>query len=580
MAILFSFKQRKFVVPYLISICYFLLFNAIFLSSVAQDVPDVTGTRNERRPESSSLEVTSKAEGNGSELDHKETPVRNSGEANFLRPAAFAAMDSPAINLRNSLWIPKNFHTTCCLGGTPMINHPELVHNFTYTLMNYVIDEKAGETGDDFESENAANLNCRVFHGSYSLPAPAVFNLEQLSYAIQVICKCPEIGTTGHVLDRNCRRLPACKNNGFRSLIDPRKCLCLQPFFGTHCEKICDQGQRLRGLNGRDYCSCSPFYKGVECREMVCLNGGREENGRCICPAQYLGYHCEIDTNRTGTHEFGHTNPNSRFQRFGDQGHEMFTRDISGTIFSLIMIVVLVVSMYLLMKHRMQVQSRYINRRPDLLGACNFPIVPSSNAMSAARRVELMTTADDHLPGRPFQFRTLRAAAAIVGDGGPPPYTGRGRRGRDEALPPLPSYEDATKLPPLRQSGVETEERAAAPDPTEAQPAAALTVESSDACSRISSQSSSSAGTPTHTQSRSPMQRRGSSQSAETLRDTDEQYEDERSIRRELANTRPTLLEGTPESAQYPSSNDFPLNPLQSSRTSEEDPPNARHTSV
>ena len=60
------------------------------------------------------------------------------------------------------------------------------------------------------------------------------------------------------------------------------------------------------------------------------------------------------------------------------------------------------------------------------MGACNFPIVPTSNALSAARRVELMTTADDHPSGRPFQFRTLRAAAAIVGDGGPPPYTGRG----------------------------------------------------------------------------------------------------------------------------------------------------------
>lgn len=76
-----------------------------------------------------------------------------------------------------------------------------------------------------------------------------------------------------------------------------------------------------------------PFYQGLECREMVCLNGGREDNGRCICPPQYLGYHCEIDTNRTGGGVGG-----SRFQRFGDQSSEMFTRDISGTIFSLIMV--------------------------------------------------------------------------------------------------------------------------------------------------------------------------------------------------------------------------------------------------
>lgn len=575
MAILFYNKQQNFVALHMISLFCFLLCNAILHSTVAQSA-DADVTKAETGPESASLEVP-KAEGNESDLGRKGIPTKTSGEANFLRPAAFAAMDSPPVDLKDGLWIPKNFHITCCLGGTPMINHPELVHNFTYTLMNYVIDEQAGDIGADGESESAANLNCRVFHGSYSLPAPAVFNLEQLSYAIQVICKCPEIGTAGHVLDRNCRRLPACKNNGFRSLLDPRKCLCLQPFFGTHCEKICDQGQRLRGLNGRDYCSCSPFYKGIECREMVCLNGGREDNGRCVCPAQYLGYHCEIDTNRTGAHEFGHTNSNSRFQRFGEQGHEMFTRDISGTIFSLIMIVVLVVSMYLLMKHRMQVQSRYINRRPDLLGACNFPIVPSSNTLSSARRVELMT--EDHPPGRPFQFRTLRAAT-IVGDGGPPPYTGRGRRGRDEVLPPLPSYEDATKLPPLRQNGVEADERPTAADPREPT-AIAHAAEASDACSTQSS--SSSSGTPTHSQSRSPIQRRGSSQSAATLRDADyeadDQDDDQGSIRRNFANTRPR--EGTSEIAHSPASNVFPLNPLRQNRQgSEEDLSNARHTSV
>jgi hypothetical protein len=45
---------------------------------------------------------------------------------------------------------------------------------------------------------------------------------------------------------------------------------------------------------------------------MVCLNGGREEGRRCVCQQQYLGYHCEINTNNTGP-------GGSRFQRFGDQ---------------------------------------------------------------------------------------------------------------------------------------------------------------------------------------------------------------------------------------------------------------------
>jgi hypothetical protein len=100
----------------------------------------------------------------------------------------------------------------------------------------------------------------------------------------------------------------------------------------------------------------------------------------------------------------------------------MFTRDISGTIFSLIMIVVLVVSMYLLMKHRMQ--TRYLNRRSDLLGACNFPVPASmtiasgpgsNNCLSAGRRVDMISPDDPRL----YSFRPV---AGIFPDGGPPPY--------------------------------------------------------------------------------------------------------------------------------------------------------------
>lgn len=97
----------------------------------------------------------------------------------------------------------------------------------------------------------------------------------------------------------------------------------------------------------------------------------------------------------------------------------MFTRDVSGTIFSLIMIVVLIVSMYLLMKHRMQ--TRYLNRRSDLLGACNFPVPAtmtvtggpgSNNCLSAGRRPDLISPDDPRL----YSFRQA------MPDTGPPPY--------------------------------------------------------------------------------------------------------------------------------------------------------------
>uniref|UniRef100_A0A183CG43 EGF-like domain-containing protein n=1 Tax=Globodera pallida TaxID=36090 RepID=A0A183CG43_GLOPA len=160
---------------------------------------------------------------------------------------------------------------------------------------------------------------------------------------------------------------------------------------------------RVCGPDGRDRCSCVPFYRGEECREAICLNGGRlSAAGHCECAAYFLGFHCEIDANRTipsRAHEFG----TSRFQRFGggDNGNEFFSRDVSGTVFSLVMIVVLVLSMYLLMKHRMQVQSRYLSsRRADLLGACNFPNSAGNHhflpaAPGSARRVELLPVGND-----------------------------------------------------------------------------------------------------------------------------------------------------------------------------------------
>ncbi|CAD5224642.1 unnamed protein product [Bursaphelenchus okinawaensis] len=316
----------------------------------------------------------------------------------------------------------------CCNDGSP--EAIGLAKNFTVL----------GSSPRD--SQDVSDFNCQEFKVSYLARrsrylSDAEDDTDEEHNRIR--CKCPV--ASDHMLDEHCRRLPACKNLGVRTVNN--KCLCPVPFFGDLCEKYCDQGQIITGQNGRNYCSCVPYYQGEECRDLICMNGGRETNGRCVCPRHYLGYHCEINTNSS-------TQSSSRFQRFGDQGSDMFTRDISGTIFSLIMIVVLVVSMYLLMKHRMQ--TRYLNRRPDLLTACNFPVpVPAAVAVAA-----------NHGPGGCFATRRgdfddprIYSFRQIIPDSGPPPYIQPGqrrRRSQDEALPPLPSYEDATKLPPLRHN--------------------------------------------------------------------------------------------------------------------------------
>jgi hypothetical protein len=163
----------------------------------------------------------------------------------------------------------------------------------------------------------------------------------------------------------------------------------------------------------------------------------------------------------------------------------------------------LVLSMYLLMKHRMQVQTRYLSsRRADLLGACNFPPPPTMATATAAtntgaaaggpgqaRRLELLpNSVGETLSGRGFPPFVRSLAPFFASDGGPPPYAPPGQRGgresrklflilrtpinqiqliilkcsvrrsRNEVLPPLPTYEDATKLPALRTATILVEE--------------------------------------------------------------------------------------------------------------------------
>ncbi|CAI4225055.1 unnamed protein product [Auanema sp. JU1783] len=315
----------------------------------------------------------------------------------------------PGVDFLGPLWLPRTYKITCCRGGSPTAENANLITNWTETVLDYAFDEKT-ETGE--------NQHCRVYEGTFLLSATALFNYSFLGYGVQ--CKCPNSQIP---LDRHCRQLPPCLNNGYRSQSVGGLCACTEPYFGEFCEKMCDQGQTLKGVDGRSYCSCLPFYQGERCTEMVCLNGGVNINGRCSCPPTYLGYHCEVDSNRTVN--------NARYNRYGETS-EVFSRDVSGTVFSLVMIVVLVVSMYLLMKHRMQVQSRFSSsRREEFLRA-------------AAMCGGVPTQGRAGLNGRfgPFIANGIE---------GPPPYIAPGSGSRsNEVLPPLPTYEDATKDLPLR----------------------------------------------------------------------------------------------------------------------------------
>uniref|UniRef100_A0A0K0D1I6 EGF-like domain-containing protein n=1 Tax=Angiostrongylus cantonensis TaxID=6313 RepID=A0A0K0D1I6_ANGCA len=205
----------------------------------------------------------------------------------------------PRVDFIGPNWLPRTYKVTCCRGGEPIAENTKLIKNWTQKSSDYIADE---------HTPSGYNDHCRVFEGTFMVSATALFNFSFSGYGVQ--CKCPD---TKDALDRHCRKLAPCKNNGYRSQSLGMLCVCIEPFFGEYCDKICNQGQVLKGVDGRSYCSCLPFYRGERCTEMVCLNGGVEVNGRCTCPRSYAGFHCEIDANRTTRHE-------PRYHRFEDVG--------------------------------------------------------------------------------------------------------------------------------------------------------------------------------------------------------------------------------------------------------------------
>uniref|UniRef100_A0AC35TJQ4 EGF-like domain-containing protein n=1 Tax=Rhabditophanes sp. KR3021 TaxID=114890 RepID=A0AC35TJQ4_9BILA len=347
--------------------------------------------------------------------------------------------------------LTSSFKIRCCNSGHPSPTNASLQHDFKYHEIDYEIEEvKSSTTSNGFPYD--PQDRCKMYQGNFTIHAHLLTQPHALS-AFNATCECPPYPIQiNFLMDRSCRKLPKCLNNGYRSLASQNKCICPEPYFGNQCEQKCHQGKRYFSQHNKEECVCMPFYQGPECIDFYCVNGGTKIQNRCMCPSpQFLGHYCEIDTNKTSI-------TSNRYPRYGETTSDIFSRDISGTIFSLIMIIVLVISMYLLMKHRMQTQSRFAARRPDLLGGNyivsmgpNGTICPAANNQGYNHRREFYQDV-----GRSFAFRSMMPT-----DGGPPPYnptSHRTRVRRAEILPPLPTYEDATKLPPLRHGGLAVSE--------------------------------------------------------------------------------------------------------------------------
>uniref|UniRef100_A0A0N4ZSX8 EGF-like domain-containing protein n=1 Tax=Parastrongyloides trichosuri TaxID=131310 RepID=A0A0N4ZSX8_PARTI len=337
-----------------------------------------------------------------------------------------------------------SFTIKCCNGGYPIPINSSIQQNFIHSEADYEIEEI--DLHDTNKKES--NVECKLYNGNFTIKK-SIFIQSNTLNLFNVSCKCktssvyPEV-----VLDSSCLELPKCLNHGYRSFHSNNRCKCPQPYFGKICEKKCVQGSLYKDQYGNDICNCLPYYQGSECTEIICLNGGTRIHDRCSCQNQFLGYHCEIDTNRTVI--------NPRTTRYGETSSDVFSRDVSGTVFSLVMIIVLVISMYLLMKHRMQSQNRYVGRRPDLLGGYIVSMGGSSSCSGTSNVHGYSHRRDMYqIEGcRGYQFRSM-----VPLEGPPAYYTHEQRRvRRGEILPPLPSYEDATKLPPLRSNDVNVNE--------------------------------------------------------------------------------------------------------------------------
>ncbi|MCP9264788.1 Protein cueball [Dirofilaria immitis] len=336
----------------------------------------------------------------------------------------------------SSLWLPRSFRIICCFGGYPIPENPQIIRNWTHEKSDYISDERYDEYIVSSSSSSTAGSRMRdTAKRSYLLSASVIFTFDDFT-GIGVTCKCPEMSSHEH-LDRSCRRLKPCINNGHRSFSSNSDCICPEPYFGEQCEKYCDQGQRLRGADGRDYCACTPFYQGEECRNVVCLNGGTEIRRQCLCPPNFLGYHCEIDANRTSVmlrfHGYREQPRNDRcshsfyvsFNETQNAGLPLFWLNLLDLNFAQICEI------------NQKVQNRFATVRREALFRSGIEIT--------SRRGNVIVPED---PGI-LSFRTI-----TLSNEGPPPYiiNPHSRRSyQRDNLPPLPTYEDATKLPPFNR---------------------------------------------------------------------------------------------------------------------------------
>jgi hypothetical protein len=111
-----------------------------------------------------------------------------------------------------------NSKSSCFLVSTQFHNNPVryvivIIQNNLVQFLDYTIEER---TVDDVA------MNCRDYEVRYlAQRSPVLSDSDnEFNEEIKLKCKCSE---SLHTLDSNCRRLPSCKNNGFRAPNSPHQ---------------------------------------------------------------------------------------------------------------------------------------------------------------------------------------------------------------------------------------------------------------------------------------------------------------------------------------------------------------------